>query len=78
MKVEIKDLGAAINIKTQGTRFYVRGKGDKLLGSLYVTAAGVVWCKGKTTKTRGQKLTWKQFISMMSEGQITDVTKTVA
>ena len=54
MKVNIAELGVEMNVKTKGTRFFVRDSRNKLMGSLYVSSSGIVWCKGKTTQPKGQ------------------------
>ena len=59
-KVSIKNLAVDMDIKNKGVELDVYD-GDTHLGDLYVTKTGLVWCKGKTTKARGVKISWEEF-----------------
>ena len=67
MKISIKDLSVAMEVKNNGVEFEVRDTKDSFLGDFHVTRSGVVWCKGKTNKSNGKKLTWKNFIEIMEK-----------
>ena len=61
MKTFIKDLGCALDIKSKGIEIDVSDtKGH--VGDLWVTSTQLIWCKGKTQRANGKKVTWKQFI----------------
>ena len=65
MKVSIKDLSVAMEIKNTGVELEVRDTKNAHLGDLVVTKAHVIWCKGRTTRTNGTKVTWKKCIEHM-------------
>ncbi len=65
MKVSIKDLSVAMEVKNNGVEFEVYDNQDKFLGDMTVTKSGIVWCKGKTTLKNGVKVNWKDFIEWM-------------
>jgi hypothetical protein len=53
MKVKVKDLAAAIEIKNRGIELGVHDNQDNLLGDLVVTKAHLIWCPGKTSRDNG-------------------------
>ncbi len=66
MKLNIKDFSAkSIEVGTNGVEFEVKDTKDKSLGSLVITKGSLIWCKGKTKKEDGKKITWKKFMDMM-------------
>ncbi len=68
MKVAIKDFDVDMEVKNKGIEFEVRdtkGKG-KLLGDFYVTKANLIWCKGRTRRENGEKVSWDEFIQWMN------------
>ena len=66
MKLNIKDFSIKkIEVGTAGIEFEVRDPKDKFLGDLIVTKTSLIWCKGKTKKEEGKKITWKKFMDMM-------------
>ena len=66
MKVSVKKLSVNMDIKTKGVELEVRDNQDQHLGDLYVTSTGLTWCRGRTTRRRGKKITWEKFISANS------------
>lgn len=67
MDVKIKDLGIDLIVKSRGIEFEVRSTdGATQLGDLYVTMSGLIWCKGKTTKQNGKKISWEKFIDLVA------------
>lgn len=64
MDVKIKEFDVDMLIKNNGIEIDVRD-GQVHLGDLYVTKASVIWCKGKTTRAKGIKLSWKQFAELV-------------
>jgi len=63
--VTIKDLDVEMEVKTNGIEFQVRNNDGTLLGDCYLTKTGLTWCKGQTTRPKGKKITWAQFINWM-------------
>jgi hypothetical protein len=64
MKVSIKDLSVDMEIKNNGVELDVyTPDGSKHLGDLIVTKIGLNWCKGRTARENGQKVSWEDFIS---------------
>ncbi|MBN9568471.1 MAG: hypothetical protein J0H30_12805 [Alphaproteobacteria bacterium] len=69
MKVTIKDLSVDMEIKNNGVELDVYSPdGSSHYGDLVVTKAGLVWCKGKTSRANGTKIKWDKFIEW-AEGQ---------
>jgi hypothetical protein len=65
MKVRIKDLSVDMEVKNNGVEFEVRDTSEKFLGDCIVTKTGLIWCKGKTSKSNGKSISWTKFIDMM-------------
>lgn len=67
MKVEIKDIGVAMEIKSKGMELSVRDTKGKHLGDLRVSKSKIEWCKGRTTAGKGKKMSWDKFIEFMEK-----------
>lgn len=66
VKVSIKDLSVDMEIKNTGVELDVySADGNKHLGDLIVTKSGLTWCKGKTGRSKGVKVSWDEFIKWM-------------
>jgi hypothetical protein len=66
MKVSIKDLSVDMEIKNSGIELDVySADGSKHLGDLIVTKSGLIWCKGRTSRENGEKVSWDKFIEWM-------------
>jgi hypothetical protein len=66
MKVLIKDLSVDMEIKNSGVELGVYSPdGSKYLGDLIVTKSGLTWCKGRTSRDNGKKVSWAEFIKWM-------------
>lgn len=65
MKVGIKNLSVEMEVKNSGVEFDVYDNQDKFQGDMIVTKSGIVWCKGKTKKENGVKVSWDEFIKWM-------------
>ena len=65
MKISIKQFDVQMDIKYNGIDLGVSDTSGKHLGDLYVTQKRVIWCKGKTTKEKGVRMTWEKFIERM-------------
>lgn len=61
MEVRIKTFDVNMLVKQNGMELEVRTPdGTSQVGDCYVTMTGLIWCKGRTTKAHGVKLTWKE------------------
>ena len=67
MKVSIKSFDVEMDVKSKGIEFEVRDPKGKLLGDCYLTMTGLVWCRGKTAKENGKKISWPYFIATMEK-----------
>ena len=67
MIVHVKDLSVDMEVKNNGIEFEVRDTDETFLGDCFVTRTGLIWCQGKTTKAKGKKVSWNEFIQWMSE-----------
>ena len=65
MKVSIKDFAVSMEIKITGIELDIYSPDGKHLGDLIVTKSSLIWCKGRTTRAKGKKLSWKKFIEHM-------------
>lgn len=70
MKVKVKELSADIELKSNGMELEIRTPdGNTRLGDCYVTMTGLTWCKGKTTKPNGVKLSWKELEQILKTAE---------
>jgi hypothetical protein len=61
VEVRIKKLDINMLVKQNGIEFEVRTPdGASQTGDCYLTMTGLVWCKGKTTKAKGTKISWDE------------------
>ena len=67
MKVHVKSFDVDMEIKNKGVELEVRDTDDTFLGDLIVTKTQIIWCKGKTSREHGKKLTWQKFASVMED-----------
>jgi hypothetical protein len=67
MDVRIKKLEVEMAVKSSGMELEIREpNGTTRLGDCYVTMTGLTWCKGKTTKANGVKISWNQLIEILA------------
>jgi len=66
MKVSIKSFDVNMEVKSSGIEFEVRSPDGEFLGDCYLTMTGLIWCKGKIAKNNGVRISWKDFITLMS------------
>jgi hypothetical protein len=67
MKVNIKSFDVNMEVKSNGIEFEVRSTdGLNQLGDCYLTMTGLVWCSGKTTKANGVRISWNEFMTIMT------------
>ncbi|SFT54844.1 hypothetical protein [Halomonas saccharevitans] len=67
MKVSINKLSVDMEVKQRGVEFRVYDNQDSFRGDMYVVNTGLIWCKGRTKKENGIKVTWEEFIELMEE-----------
>lgn len=65
MKVEINALSVNMEVKQRGVEFRVRDNQGVFMGDMFVTSTGLIWCKGKTSKSNGEKVSWDEFVEWM-------------
>ena len=65
MKVSIKQFNVDMEIKNRGIELDVYDTGGRHLGDLFITKTRLIWCKGKTKRANGKKVTWEGFIGQM-------------
>ena len=66
MDVRIKKFSVSMEVKSKGIEFEIKTPdGSKHLGDCYLTMAGLIWSKGKTTKEKGKRVSWEKFIEWM-------------
>ncbi len=66
MKVRVKQFTVDMEVKTNGIELEVREPDDSAqIGDCYVTKTGLTWCKGKTTKANGIKVTWNELAEIL-------------
>jgi hypothetical protein len=65
MKVYVKSFDVGMEIKTKGIELEVRDTDETFLGDLIVTKTQLIWCKGRTSREHGKKMTWNNFAQMM-------------
>jgi hypothetical protein len=68
VKVNIKQLGLNMELKTKGMELAVYNAKNKHLGDLFINKANLIWCPGKSTpKSGGIAMSWGDFISEMEK-----------
>jgi type I restriction enzyme M protein len=73
MQVHIKDFEVNMQVKSSGIEFEVRTPdGSSQIGDCYVTMTGLVWCKGKTTKANGTKISWDELATILESDETKD------
>jgi hypothetical protein len=65
MKVGIKSFDVEMDVKNNGVEFEVYDNDGTFRGDCVITKTSLIWCKGKTTRQKGMKVTWDDFIKWM-------------
>ena len=65
MKVQFKDLGVDMQVKS--SELQISDPSGKQVGDLIVTQTKIIWCKGRTRRENGKKLSWNKFAEVMKE-----------
>lgn len=66
MEVNVKKLDVAMQVKNNGIEFDVYD-GTTFLGDFIVSKAGIIWCKGKTSRANGKRIPWKKLIALLEQ-----------
>lgn len=70
MEVRIKKLDINMIVKQNGLEFEIRTPdGASQVGDCYVTMTGLVWCKGKTMKANGVKISWDELAALAASAE---------
>jgi hypothetical protein len=71
MIVHVKSFDVEMEIKNKGVELEIRDTDGTFLGDLIVTKTQIIWCKGKTSREHGRKLTWQKFAAKMeTDGEL--------
>ncbi len=65
MDVSIKSFDVAMEVKNKGIELDIYDTAGNHLGDLVVTKTRLIWCKGKTKRANGTKVTWEEFLAYM-------------
>lgn len=65
MNVSIKNFDVDMKVKNKGIELDIYDNDGEHLGDLVVTKTRLIWCKGKTKRENGKKVTWAQFTAFM-------------
>lgn len=66
MKVLIKKFAVDMEVKSKGIELEIKSPdGTSHLGDCYITKASIIWCKGKTIKANGVKISWEQLTAVL-------------
>ena len=66
VKVNIKKFDVEMEVRNSGIELEVRSPdGLRQLGDVVITKTSIIWCKGKTSRQRGVRITWAEFIAYM-------------
>jgi hypothetical protein len=63
MKVSIKHFEVDVELGNNGITFDVRDSSGAFLGDLRIGKGTVEWCKGKTQKGNGKRVSWEALIA---------------
>jgi hypothetical protein len=62
MRVTVKSFDVDMEVKNNGIEFEVfTPDGKTHWGDLVLTKSGLIWCKGRTRRENGQKISWDDF-----------------
>jgi len=65
MDVWIKSFDVKMEVKTNGMELEVRD-GTGQVGDCYVTKTGITWCRGRTQRANGIKLSWAELAEVLA------------
>ena len=69
MKVSIKSFDVKMDVKNNGIEFEVYDTNDVFWGDCIVSRTGLTWCKGRTARKNGRKMTWLEFAKHMEKAE---------
>lgn len=67
MRVTIKSFEVDMQLKNNGVEFEVCDNGGHHLGDCIRTKTSIIWCKGRTRRENGVRLSWEDFIQRMNQ-----------
>lgn len=68
MKVTIKSFDVGMEVKAKGIEFQIHSSdGKKHLGDIVLSMAGLTWCKGKTTREKGIRVSFDEFTKWVEQ-----------
>lgn len=65
MKVTIKDLAVSMELGNTGIEFDIYDNVDKHLGDLRLGRGTIEWCRGRTRRGNGKKVSWEGLIAWL-------------
>jgi hypothetical protein len=66
VNVWIKSFDVDMTVKNSGIELEVREpNGGALLGDFIVTKTGLIWCKGRTRRSNGKKISWHELAAYL-------------
>ncbi|MCZ6736669.1 MAG: hypothetical protein O7B77_01690 [Actinobacteria bacterium] len=66
MKVLIKEFAVDMEVKSKGIELEIKSPdGTNHLGDCHITKTSIIWCKGRTIKTNGVKISWAQLTAVL-------------
>ena len=65
MKVSVKSFDVEMDVKTKGIELDIYDSYGNHRGDLIINKKHLIWCKGKTTREKGKKITLEKFIEDM-------------
>ena len=67
MKVNIKKLDVAMEIKTKGIQLDIYDPKNIRLGDCIITKTKIIWCNGQISRKNGKEIKWQDFIDYMNQ-----------
>lgn len=67
MQVGIKNFDVGMELKSKGIELEVRDTDGAFRGNLVITQSRLTWCRGRTTRVNGVKISWDNFIKRMED-----------
>jgi len=65
MQVKIKSFDVGMEVKSKGIEFDIYKPNGERLGDVVLSMTGLIWCEGKTSRKKGKKIKWEEFIDWM-------------
>jgi len=68
MDVWIKSFDVKMEVKTNGMELEVRDNSGQV-GDCYVNKTGLTWCRGRTRRAQGIKLSWAELQEILASAE---------